>query len=135
MRKVYQTKFGNPDGPEEKIGNCYPACVATILGKELHEVPHFYATGYEWWDILGWAKEHGYSLLPFDLPIPDEWAQVFEGELAIVSGPSPRFEDGTMHAVVGRMTRKGWELIHDPHPEGDGFSAPAVCVEIVFRRA
>ena len=135
MIKIYQDKFGSPSGPKEELGNCYPACVATIMGLGLEDVPHFYAKGYEWWDICGWVSERGFRLLPFGEPIHEDWRRIFNGCVAIFTGPSPRFDDGTMHAVVGRITLDGWDLLHDPHPEGDGFSGPPEMAEIFLRDA
>ena len=99
-RLVRQTRFGNPDG------NCLEACIATITGLALEEIPHF--LGDDWFaDYRGWLGEKGWNVA---------WWDAGEGAepsgLAIASGPSVR---GLPHSVVYRDG-----VFHDPHPSDAG---------------
>ena len=130
MKKIYQDKFGNGNDEPENMGNCYPACVATLLSMELHEVPHFHAMGMKWEEIWSWLRERGVYVMPMEWPLMPEWHTLMTGTFGVFDGESPRFEDGTLHAVVGEITEGGWKLLHDPHPEGNGFSGEPKYVEI-----
>lgn len=137
IKPVMQTLFGgDPDNPVE-LGNCWPACFATLLGLELNDVPHFYAeerdpqkANYNAWT---WLRERGWHVIaitwtehaPFQLP----------GEIVIISGKSPR--GAHEHAVIGRIDHTkefGFELLHDPHPSGAGIEGVPISYEILFRK-
>ena len=102
MKPVMQTKFG-----EE--GNCFSACVASMLELETDEVPIFYQTSpASWWiDFTNWLKDYGY------FPIHDSRHHVYP-IFHIASGTAKR---GFEHAVI----YKGDKLAHDPYPGGKGF--------------
>lgn len=105
-------------------GNCVAACIATIVGVPLEEVPHFVgfgisygdsddvhnvSSGHAWWAMmLGYLAAKGLWVVELDA-ITD--AEV--DELVLVAGPSPR---GVMHQVIYR----NGSLFHDPHPSRDG---------------
>ena len=100
MRPIRQTKFGDPEG------NCLEACIATITGIDLAEIPH-YMEG--WFDAYSaWLRARGWCVA---------WWEVGAGSvppgLAIANGPAVR---GLGHSVV---TCDG-VLAHDPHPSGVG---------------
>ena len=114
-RKVDQTILhGDPKRP----GNCYAACVATVLGVPLAEVPHIVELGMQlngtddkvaWWALtVGFMAARGYW--PVQL---DSLADAEPGELVLVGGPSPR---GVSHQTIYR----DGELWHDPHPSRAG---------------
>lgn len=121
MKKVFQTNFT----PGE--GNCMSACLATILGLKIEEVPNFRkqtTNGIEFYQaIQTWLKDFDMFLLVMRLtegiyfyPFPEE-------TIMIAGGISPRFKDKEIsHACVGTI-KDGYnfQLIHDPHPEGNGF--------------
>jgi hypothetical protein len=122
-RFVMQTTFGGPDGPEDEIGDCWAACVATMLGCDISIVPE--ALRLEKDDDLRWVAYQkflaGFNLRPlswnFDAYTEDMMAQFWKamGDVLIhVGGKSPRGDWD--HAVV---YQKG-KLFHDPHPSGDG---------------
>jgi len=98
--------------------DCYRAMLATLLGVDTEQVPHFLHDNcdaktfntrvneylaqfglvymsFNVWDIPQWKKDAGISI-----PIYHE-----------IADDSPRFS-GTGHAVVG----KDGEVFHDPHP-------------------
>jgi hypothetical protein len=101
MRPVDQTTFGINDG------NCFTACLASILEIPLEEVPSF--VGAYWDDFLPWLADRGLSatLYRSDVYVPPGYA--------IAGGRSKRFA-GRMHACVAYNGM----VIHDPHPSRDG---------------
>lgn len=98
--------------------NCFSACVASILGCAVEEVPAG-CDGATWdWDAFqDWlatkglqAIEVGFgnggTIYPVRVPVP-----------CIVTGPSPRECTTGRHAVVGELLGlEGFRLLHDPHP-------------------
>lgn len=129
MIPIKQTRFGRPVKGQPSIeppGNCWSACVASILQMDLADVPDEMSV----WK-KGMTPEESWK--PFER-LMHEWLfvkglvliEVEPGNLiytgpkeilnayCIVSGPSPR--GGCLHAVVGKLVIGGTELIHDPHP-------------------
>lgn len=113
MKLVDQTTFG------EKEGNCFSACVATILEMPIDDVP-FFMIPEGWWEfLLDWLKSLGYYALNFQLEeFEDEYREAFMEQLGpglgIMGGKSPRGDFD--HAVVSN----GYGMVHDPHPSRDG---------------
>ncbi len=125
MLKLNQTKTNkfNDLGVKIERGNCYAACVAMMIGKNIEDVPEFehlpddgswFTTS---WDFL---TSIGYS---FDVhhfrhgePIPDGYV--------IACGKSPRGDWG--HSVV----YFNGELYHDPYPSGNGIDKVDYCLII-----
>lgn len=127
MRPVDQTRFGF-DGSDGAPGNCWQACVATILDLPLGDVPDeatFWkpgmTPGQSWRPYMNhvhrWLFERGLVLVevrtagvcyagPLEL-----WQQT----AVIMSGPSPR-NPQFQHAVVAH----GSNIVHDPHPSRAG---------------
>lgn len=105
MKPTDQNKFGVPGG------NCFSACIASILELPIQEVPYFMSDdihGREWIIKLGnWLRPRG--LYPMVLSAGAKVPGVH-----IIHGQSPRGE-GT-HAVVGI----GESIVHDPHPSRAG---------------
>ncbi|HEY9352759.1 MAG TPA: hypothetical protein VIP28_05890 [Nocardioides sp.] len=118
--KVDQTIFVTDT---KRKGNCVAACVATLLGISLEEVPHFIefgiaygdsetdkaSAGHHWWAMmLGFFAGRGLWVTELESVRRGE-----RGEVLLVCGPSPR---GVMHQVLYRDGR----LWHDPHPSRAG---------------
>jgi hypothetical protein len=67
VKPVDQTTFGAPGG------NCFSACVASLLEIPLSEVPYFMGDGpieqeYDWFNpFLAWLRERGWWAIP--LPV------------------------------------------------------------------
>lgn len=112
MRPVDQTTFGYPDG------NCWSACVASLLEMPVHEVPWF--LGHDDWyaAFAAWLRPRGYY--PVTVPWSEGWCP--EG-FYILGGRSPRHS----HAVVA----KGREIVHDPHPSREGLVTREDCTLLV----
>ena len=120
MKPVDQTTFGAPGG------NCFSACVASLLEIPISEVPYFMGDEKDWgvkdWfqDFLAWLRPRGWWAIP--IPLRNGWKP--EG-LCILSGKSPRGDFD--HSVVAR----GLEMIHDPHPSRAGLDSHKDVVVLV----
>jgi hypothetical protein len=106
MRPVDQTRFGSPDG------NCFAACVASLLEIPLEEAPDLMKLP-DWYVAFEeWLRPRGLYPVGFSCDgEPPGWALA---GLHILSGGSPRGD--FLHSVVAR----GREIVHDPHPSRDG---------------
>ena len=121
MRRVWQTVI------DTERGDCERACVATILGLDIEEVPNFSApevrADHTRW-LRTWLQSRGYGLIE---PKRDAGPTAYtytglEGLVALATVPSQRFP-GCRHAVV-----VGWRpdpvfpdalecyVVHDPNP-------------------
>ena len=107
IMRVDQTLFGHPNG------NCFSACIASVLHLPIENVPSFMGRGDggEWFDALAeWLKPRGLYPLFFNLK---GWSPP-DDAVCILGGKSPRGD--FMHAVVG----VGARVEHDPHPSRAG---------------
>lgn len=112
MNFITQTKFGMPEG------NCFQACIASILGFELETLPcyHNELNNKQWWmNWQNWLACHGYGCSYFVYPPGTQLDQAaIPAGVGILSGKSPR--GNFLHATVfvdGKMA-------HDPHPDRTG---------------
>ena len=121
MKPVYQTRFGEPHG------NCFAACMASILEVGLNDLPDldFLPAGRNW---IEWFNENlgeRYSVAFF--PATEE--QPFTGYIAsgthiITNGKNKEGVDHSQVAIChskvleGEVIERTWELVHDPHLDG-----------------
>jgi hypothetical protein len=104
VKPVDQNGFGRPQG------NCYAACLASILEVPLDWIPEG-------------TRNHEHAnpfLAPLGLrlvQLPKNDMRIGPRVLHILTGPSPRGNE-TLHATVGR----GGQIIHDPHPSRAGLA-------------
>jgi hypothetical protein len=118
MRPVDQTTFGHPGG------NCFSACVASLLELRIGEVPYFM-------DESGgrpkWFQQLDTWLAPFCLyalhfSVTPEHAELYDKQdlwpkgYFILNGRSPRGD----HAVIARGSGVA---AFDPHPSRDGLAS------------
>lgn len=145
MNRVYQTLFGERVGTPTS-GNCYPACLASLLELPLDRVPHFYGemTPIEVetrsFDLVNrrvveWLKTRGYRILGFDWPMNGASHRYLSGALAIFSGKSPR--GNFTHAVIGRIGEESgdWSPVFDPRRtsgEPEFLASDPFMVEVLF---
>ena len=106
MNKVFQDKF-------DKDGNCFSACLASILEIPLSEVPNYQEENGKWYfNYKRWLQQFDCDFLSLQ-----NWGKETIGfapkVYAIVSGTSPR---GLTHSVIYFEHK----MVHDPHPEGGG---------------
>src|SRR5262245_45006179 len=98
MKPVDQTVFGLPHG------NCFAACVASVIELPIEKVPNFVLEGDRWFDAAAeWLDERGYTLLwvkrdAVACGYLDPRPLINAGHYLIVSGTSPRGE--FLHCVI-----------------------------------
>jgi hypothetical protein len=111
-------------------GDCFRACIASILELSIEDVPHFVAIKHDWWgETQKWLHGRGLSGLWLGLdPERMAFANWADPLYCILSGPSPRGE--FQHSVVGQVDEGGWSFktVHDPHPSKDGLLGEATSV-------
>lgn len=109
MRYISQTKL-HGNGVK---GNCMAAVLATVFGLSIGDVPAFEdMPGPSWIDAFySFVDAQGYEFENSEL---DPYESFSWARLYIASGPSPRGE--FWHSVVCDHG----EMVHDPHPSGDG---------------
>lgn len=124
MRYLTQTKFSNIEGTEH--GNCFSTAIACLLDLDITDVPELqeHSDG-GWYPIYKeFLNKHGFwEDGVWGVSPESSWNSDFVNSqymgidgLFIVGGTSPRgFARG--HAAI---YNKQGELIHDPHPSGDG---------------
>lgn len=106
MKYLDQTKFG----PDE--GNCFAACVASLLSLPIDDVPDFNQPGKNWRRLFEeWLKPRGLAPL-----IVYKGAILPGGMHYLAGGPGPR---GCPHAVI----YLDGAMVHDPHPSRDGLES------------
>jgi len=124
MTPVFQTRLGVG-------GNCFQACVASVLNLALDDVPDFCNLYKDnWWNMfVDWLLMRGYTAVLVDAR-GKKYADWFgPGSVAIVTGESPRNSD-LDHSIVVYCTNTGRKKHHDPAPCGGGISGPAK--DIIF---
>ncbi len=105
MKPVNQTQFG------EDEGNCFPACLASVLELSLYAVPHFclvYPS--DWFQQTNkWLAKWHLGIIQIDASTAPHVSGYH-----LMSGPSPR--GNVYHSVVGQ----NGVMVHDPHPNQEG---------------
>jgi hypothetical protein len=103
-------------------GDCLSACLASLLELEIGQVPKF-RRDHGPVEMMPAAREwleetHGCSLVQVNLKkLPLEQLLAAPGQLCIAG---VKVRHGLYHAVVGRLSGDGFELVHDPHPAVGG---------------
>jgi len=115
---IDQTDF-TPTG-----GNCFQACLASLLEKPLEDVPHFMMKFDTYpQDMDKWLKDQGLWYIDARVDGTEGCITLPSHMLCIVSGQSPRFPE-VQHAVIGRTRESGsWmvDYIHDPYAPDPSF--------------
>ena len=110
MIPVQQTQF------EEGAGNSLDACVATLLELPLDRVPHFNGHGARWMvEMNRFLGKFGFAAFIIEAHAVRSVCWPIDG-YSIACGQSSH----GLHAVVW----KGSEMVHDPHPDGEGLAGP-----------
>jgi hypothetical protein len=120
MKPVMQTRFSAKDGSVK--GNCFTACVASLLELTMEEMPDLNADKLQdgswihpFWELI---TNHGLEYYGTGTPNRHGSVKDYHGVdgYVIVCGKSPREWVKAGHAVV----YLNGDLIHDPHPSGEG---------------
>jgi hypothetical protein len=118
MKPVTQTILADEDNPMR--GNCFAACLASLLELEIDQVPHVMEHD-DWRELTNeWLAPM--NLGTVEVVIDTEVVCLYPlpvGMLLIVTGKTNRHPT-RLHAVIGRTIYGGvqWEYLHDPHPDG-----------------
>lgn len=128
MKPVFQNRFGKP------LGNCWEACVASILEVDLSDIPTAHRE--EWEDAVGQERVYklleylhslGYNLVEF---------KMVDGEGVITMRvPSDYYilcgenHQGLGHTVVAL----GNEIVHNPNPTDNGILHNASAYQILYK--
>lgn len=110
MKPVDQTKMTPPDG------DCFAACVASILELPLSEVPNYSQTGVWWIQWSEWLLSRNLYLL--EVRRGDDSEEEFVKGYHIITGPS--YSGDWNHSVVGLNGK----MVHDPNPKRKGIRRP-----------
>jgi hypothetical protein len=118
IHRIKQTEFGFGNG------NCWQACIASILKMELNDVPHFAKDTEGWWkNTQKFMADRGLYLL--EVPIENGIISVSEipdGIHLILSGKSPRGDFN--HSVIGKKLKEKFIYEFDPHPDETFLDGP-----------
>src|SRR6266581_6866987 len=122
MRPVEQTILHDPE--KGVVGNCFAACLASLLEIPLDDVPHFFGASTDSWrkDLNLWLARRGLSFIDVWCPNPTNFQWYVTEQLSqvgyyVLSGPSPRYKS-VEHAVIA----KGGKIVFDPHPSKAGLA-------------
>lgn len=112
MKPVMQTKFGIE-------GNCFDACMASLLELPLEAVDYFKSENTWYADLQNWLAPRGLAYVEIDCVEPSPFYRFPLPVLAIGSGESPRGVEGG-HAIVIELHQLAKKIVHDPHPDQSG---------------
>jgi len=132
MKAVDQTVLAGDLGPVK--GDCFRACVASVLELPIEEVPHFVQESEDWYEMFTeWLSKREMFAIEVKVSEPPASVVLPPDVPCIVSAHGPR---GCMHSVVGRYDGgEGIELDHDPHPSRGFFGGnDAEWVMLIGRR-
>lgn len=124
----------NDDGTDANgvPGNCYQACLASIVEKPLANVPHIVSLPGDWWiNVQAWAHHEGLMHTFLGADDDDRLTAIRQAGdvLGIIgAGPSPR--GPFLHAVV--LNPDTLQLAHDPHPSRKGLTETQA-IEVIWR--
>jgi len=109
MKPVMQTRFGNEEG------NCFDACLASLLEVPLETIPHLNEEN--WVDATNAWLMKEFGCFYFEFEYNEAMAFPVLG-YHVMSGISPRSPDWPRlyHSVIGYQGK----MVHDPHPDGTG---------------
>lgn len=115
MLKVTQTILHDPDRGQH--GNCFSACLASILHLDIAEVPVFWNP--ETWvdELQAWLKPMGFCYMEAWPEAVTSWKT--SGLHGVCCGPTPRFGGNVEHSCVA----VDGSIVWDPHPDHTGLDS------------
>jgi len=100
-------------------GDCFSACLASILECNLADIPKFAQRDGDLSKVNDWLTERGLAMVSFKLPLRRNFAfgVMTSKTYAIAGYKSPTFKN-SVHAVVVEIERGGSRITvaHDPNP-------------------
>jgi len=114
MKPVFQTRFGGYESPVEEQGNCWQACVASILEIPLEEAfDNRQYTDKNWFDRFNeWLEKYGLACIAFDHSKDKPLTCSEIKGYAIMKCKSETLYQGERHVVI----IKDQNVVHDPNP-------------------
>lgn len=107
------------------VGDCWRACIASVIGCPITEVPHFVRDhGTEWFEATNaWLTERCGELILYyegeDVALAEHRRELTTRDYVVLDGKSPR---GDWYHVVVADAVTG-EIMHDPHPSRAGLAS------------
>lgn len=99
-------------------GDCFRACLASILEADHEEIPDFCKWQGDWHSLMNdWFAKRGLCILTVQIVDGMPWNPLPGNPWAIFVGKTP---SGVLHAVVGRCEGPDFAIVHDPHPNQGG---------------
>ena len=100
MTMVMQTTFGGPDEPDpQQRGDCFPACVASLLGLESADgIPRWYGADSlgdqeaNWWAVVDWLRERFQVVI-----LSDTFYEFSQPGDVVEIGHGPHIDPGLRH--------------------------------------
>ncbi len=125
MKKVYQTKFGGVDAPDEQKGDCWQAAIASILEIPLEEsfdiVPFWDDDG--WFDkFVRWLIPYGMSCVGYDVDESGRVGNLPPQGYHLIETESTTLKNGERHILVGCNGK----VVHDPNPNATSVGKPMI---------
>ncbi len=106
MKKVYQTKYG------EEHGNCYQACLASLLEIELCDVPDFcnlYSADAWFLRLNIWLRQFGLATLCVEVDHTDIIIKEHLRDCYVIA--SGKTKEGVLHSVIWLNGK----IVHNPN--------------------
>jgi len=99
-------------------GDCTAACIATITGIPLDEIPNDHDNFY--YPIIEVLAKHGWSYIEVGQKVYFWVFASLPDVLVIASVQSQKFPDRT-HSIVVRVHDDRLEVVHDPNPNNEPY--------------
>jgi hypothetical protein len=113
IKRNYQTVF------EANKGNALQACVASIFGASMDNVPNFIEADNYADAIADFVyTNYGLTFVKFSQNKNELDFKVQNETWILAAGKSPR--GNFKHVVVSKIVDKKITLLHDPYPDGEG---------------
>lgn len=115
MFKIDRTRFGGKDSPIYGQGNCFQACVATVLQIPLEEAFNHASYADDEWlpEFNKWLEQYGLGCIFVEMSQEKPASTTAIKGINIAECMSKTLYHGERHAVV---ICDNFELFHDPNP-------------------
>jgi hypothetical protein len=117
MKPVDQTILPTEGVPMR--GNCFAACLASLLELPLEEVPHVMEHD-NWRERTNeWLATLGLGLIEVRIDVEEPALFLLPQNMWLIATGTTRRHESRLHSVVGQSIAGGcmWQYVHDPHPD------------------